>query len=66
MWVNTKDYMFFPFNFFKRCSVADFPGGTVDKNPPQCRGHRFDPWSKKISHAMEQLRSCATITEPAR
>ena len=30
----------------------------------QCRGHRFDPWSRKIPHAMEQLSPCATTTEP--
>ena len=34
----------------------DFPGGTVVKNPPaNARGHRFDPWSGKIPHTMEQL-----------
>ena len=38
----------FPFNFFKRYRIVDFPGGTVDKNPPRCGGDRFDPWSKKI------------------
>ena len=30
----------------------------------QCRGHRFDPWSGKISRATEQLSLCATTTEP--
>ena len=30
----------------------------------QCRGHGFDPWSRKIPHAMEQLSPCATTTEP--
>ena len=25
----------------------------------QCRGHRFNPWSKKIPHAKEQLSPCA-------
>ena len=29
----------------------------------QCRRHRFDPWSRKIPHAMEQLSSRTTITE---
>ena len=24
----------------------------------QCRRHRFDPWSKKIPHFVEQLRLC--------
>ena len=32
----------------------------------QCRGHRFEPWSGKIPHAVEQLSPCATTTEPAR
>ena len=31
----------------------------------QCRGHGFEPWSGKISHAMEQLGPWATTTEPA-
>ena len=36
--------------------LGDFPGGTVDKNPPANAGGRgFDPWSRKISHAAEQL-----------
>ena len=30
----------------------------------QCRGHRFDSWSRKIPHAMGQLNPCATTTEP--
>ena len=29
----------------------------------QCTGHRFDPWSGKIPHAMEQLSPRATATE---
>ena len=32
----------------------------------QCRGHGFEPWSGKISHAAEQLSPCAATTEPAR
>ena len=32
----------------------------------QCRGHGFESWSGKISHATEQLGPWATITEPAR
>ena len=30
----------------------------------QCRGHGFDPWPRKIPHASEQPRPCATTTEP--
>jgi len=29
----------------------------------QCRRHGFDPWSRKIPHASEQLSPCATTTE---
>ena len=30
----------------------------------QCRKLRFDPWSRKIPHASEQLSPCSTTTEP--
>ena len=30
----------------------------------QCSRPGFDPWSGKIPHALEQLSSCATTTEP--
>ena len=30
----------------------------------QCRGHEFDPWSRKTPRAREQLSPCATTTEP--
>ena len=30
----------------------------------QCRRHRFDPWSRKISHAGEQLGLCTTVIAP--
>ena len=29
----------------------------------QCRGHGFEPWSRKIPHAAEQLSPCATAAE---
>ena len=34
----------------------------------QCRGHRFEPWSGKIPHAVKQVSPRATTTqlEPAR
>ena len=32
---------------------------------PMQGGHGFDPWSRKIPHAAEQLSLCATTTEPA-
>ena len=31
----------------------------------QCRRHGFEPWSRKIPHAAEQLSPCATTIEPA-
>ena len=40
----------------------DFPGGPVVKNPPANAG--FEPWSRKIPYAVEQLSPCATTTEP--
>ena len=33
--------------------------------PGKPRGHGFEPWSRKIPHAAEQLSPCATTTEPA-
>ena len=30
----------------------------------QCRRHGFDPWSRKISHAVRHLSLSATTTEP--
>ena len=46
------------FRSFKE-EFSDFPGGAVVKN----RGHRFEPWSGKIPHAMEQLSLPAATTE---
>ena len=43
-----------------------FPGGAMVKNPPASAGDMsFEPWSRKIPHATEQLSPCATTTEPA-
>ena len=30
----------------------------------QCRRHRFDPWSRKSPHAVEQLSTCPRAWEP--
>ena len=30
----------------------------------QCKGQGFDPWSRKIPHAMGQLSSCAAAAQP--
>ena len=43
-------------------SNEDFPSGLVVKNLLANAGDR-DPWSGKISHAVEQLSPCATTTE---
>ena len=43
--------------------MGGFPGGPVVKNLP-ARGNGFDPWSRKIPHASEQLSLRATTTEP--
>ena len=51
---------------YKITRMRDFPGGAVVKiSTCQCRGHRFDIYSRKIPHAAEQLSPCATATEPA-
>ena len=42
-----------------------FPGGAVVEFACQCRGHGFEPWSRKFPHATEQLSPCATTTGPA-
>ena len=36
------------------------------KNPPAKAGDGFEPWSRKILHAAEQLSPCAKTTEPCR
>ena len=44
----------------------DFPGGTVDGNLPGSPGdRRFNPLSRKILHATEQLSPCTAAAEPA-
>ena len=44
----------------KRASLV-----AVVKNPPANAGDRFEPWSRKIPHAVEQLSPCTMTTEPA-
>ena len=46
--------------------TCDFSMFRVYAGPDtcQCRGHGFNPWSRKIPHDMQQLSPCATITEP--
>ena len=41
------------------------PGGSVVKEfTCQCRRRRFDPWSGKIPHVLEQLNLCTATAEP--
>ena len=64
---------------YLKASQGDFPGGPVVKtlrslglawwrsgweSACQCRGHGFEPWSRKIPHAAEQLGPCTITTEP--
>ena len=51
----------------KKIPAQDFPGGSVVKSPPANEGFRdtgFDPRSKKMPHAAEQLSPRATSAEP--
>ena len=45
----------------------NFPGGPVLRNPPpnECRGHRFNPWSRRIPHTAEQLSGVPQLPKPA-
>ena len=55
------------------CRESDVTEAVVFKELPwwlsgkestcQCRGHWFNPWSRKIPHAMGQLSLCATTPE---
>ena len=54
-----------PDKIFLNVPIWGFPGGTVGKQSAcQFRGHRFNPWSGKIPHPVEQLSPCGTTTEP--
>ena len=39
----------------KKEKERDFPGATVQKNPPAKAGDRFDPWPRKIPHKVTRL-----------
>ena len=50
--------------YIKKALCWDFPGGPVVKNlSAKCKGHGFDPWSKKIPHTVGQLSQWATTAE---
>ena len=58
-------FIAFPSLFIKRNVLQGFPGWLSGKESScQCRRHRFDPWSGKISHAAKQLSLCAPTPEP--
>ena len=45
--------------------MKDFSGLKKKKNAPaNCRRHWFDPCSRKILHAAEQISPCVTTAEP--
>ena len=44
--------------------MEGFPGGSVVKSPSANAGDGFDPWSRKIARATEQLSLCATTVKP--
>ena len=46
-------------------SWKGFPGSSVMKSTCQCKGLRFNSWSRRFPYAMEQLGLCATTMEPA-
>ena len=45
-------------------NCRDFPGGAVENPPADAGDIGFEPWVRKIPHAMEQLSPCSTTTEP--
>ena len=60
-----------PGGWWERIHLLGFPGVSETKTPhamqessSQCRRHRFDPWSGKITHAAEQLGLCRKTIEP--
>ena len=44
---------------------SGFSGGAVVRNlPAKHRGNKFNPWSRKVPHAMEQLSTWAQLLTP--
>ena len=71
MWEPQFDFSTFNFvriqKQFSECKreLLDFPGGTVNKNPPSNAGIWVRVLFGKIPHATKQLQPCAMTTEPA-
>jgi len=58
------NHQHFAIGFNLKSQALGFPGGSVVKNPPANAGDSFNPWSRKIPHAIEQISPCTTTTEP--
>ena len=43
-------------------TVKNLP--AMQESSSQCRRHRFDPWSRKMTHAAKQLGLCGKTIEP--
>ena len=54
-----------PDGFQERPLQAKFGVSGLPWLSCQCRGCGFDPWSRTIPHAMEQLSLCTTSAGPA-
>ena len=54
-----------PWPWFWQISARGLPWWLSGKDSAcQCRRRGFNPWSRKIPHALEQLSPCTTATEP--
>ena len=55
-------------HFKKKCHQGAKPGFpwwlSAKESVCQCGKYIFDPWSRKIPYAMEQLNPCTTTIEP--
>jgi len=53
-------------SFLLKWNIMRLPWRSNGKESAcQCRGHGFDPWSRKLPHAAGQLSLCATTSELA-
>ena len=58
------NHQHFAIGFNLKSQALGFPVGSVVKNLPANAGDSFNPWSRKIPHAIEQISPCTTTTEP--
>ena len=55
----------FPAETFMKIVPLGLPLGlSGNESACQCRRHQFDPWFRKIPHALEKLSLCTRTTEP--